>query len=296
MKLSIYFLSVLLPSAGIIHAVEKKRLSDYGANMYSQFGEDGIVKKIFDIIGTRSKVAVEFGAWDGFHLSNTAALWAKDLSWKAILIEGDASRFKELIKNTAQYNVLPINAWVGIDENDCLETLLKKHRIDQTIDILSIDIDGNDYHIFESLKDIRPRLVIVEYNPTIPVEIDVYAPYAPDNNFGQSVAALNRIAEKKGYKLVALTVTNAFYVLEDDFKKFSAFETDLRMMNVNSGFMVLVTTYDGEYALIKNKKHVYFYGVDEQFRGDLKGDFTRCDTRPLALIPSMAAAYKKSGA
>lgn len=273
----------------------RPRLIDHGYNQHSQFGEDGIIQKIFEIMGTKSKIVVEFGAWDGFHFSNTAALWSRDLSWKRILIEGDPERFKELKRNTASYNCLAINAWVGITQEDCLETILKKHDITETIDLLSIDIDGNDYHIFESLKKIRPRLIIVEYNPTIPVWYDVYAPYSKDNNFGQSVAALNRVAEKKGYKLIALTITNAFYVLKKDFEKFAEYETELSLININDGHMVLVTAYDGKYALIKNKQTNYFYGLDEQFKGKIYGECIRCDTKPLPLGIAMQAAYKKSG-
>lgn len=274
-------------------SIPKKRLIEYSYNIYSQFGEDGIIRKIFAIIGTQSKLAVEFGAWDGFHLSNTAALWAKDPSWKAVLIEGDADRFKDLIKSTQLYsNVTPINAWVGIGKNDCLEAILKQKNVRESIDLLSIDIDGNDYHIFESLKEIRPRLIICEYNPTIPVTYDVYAPYSSDNNFGQSVAALNRVAASKGYTLVALTPVNAFYVRNSDFAKFSEFETDLHLLNVNDGYMTVVTTYDGKYVLLKNKHPNYFYGVDEQFHGKLLGDYIRCDTKPLPLAP-VAGSYKK---
>lgn len=276
----------------LLSSEPKKRLIDSSLNIYSQFGEDGIVKKIFEIMGTTSKIAVEFGAWDGFHLSNTAALWSTDISWKGVLIEGDKERFKELKRNTAFFNVLAINEWVGINQDDCLEAILEQYGITQTIDLLSIDVDGNDYHIFNSLKTMRPRLIICEYNPTIPVTYDVYAPYCADNNFGQSVGALNRIAQKKGYALVALTVTNAFYILQEDFYKFAEYETDVRLLDVNDGYITLVTTYDGKYALIKNKKNNYFYGIDKQFEGNLHGDIIRWDNLPL-ILATQQAAYKK---
>lgn len=236
-------------------------------------------------------MAVEFGAWDGFYLSNTAHLWSKDSSWHAVLIEGDKNRFTELVSKTGDFNCTVINAWVGIKQNDCLEKLLQDNNIMQTIDLLSIDIDGNDYHIFESLQTIRPRLIICEYNPTIPVHYDLYAPYSSTNNFGQSVGALNRIATQKGYKLVALTLTNAFYVLKKDFYKFKEFETDLQLINVNDGYITLVTTYDGKYALVKNKKHSYYYGVDSQFQGALEGDFIRCDVKPLPFGIGLSSFY-----
>ena len=69
-----------------------KRLSEHASNTYSQFGEDGIIEKIFQIIGVNSKVCIEFGAWDGFYLSNTANLWTN--GWKGILIEAEQRKIR----------------------------------------------------------------------------------------------------------------------------------------------------------------------------------------------------------
>jgi hypothetical protein len=277
MKNLIFFLFIFSNSCMFYPDAPKKKLIDYACNVYSQFGEDGIVQKIFEIIGTKSKIAVEFGAWDGFYLSNTANLWSKDLSWQAILIESDQERYKDLIKNTSNYNCKPIHAMVGIDRDNNLETILKNHGITQEIDLLSIDIDGNDYYIFESLKTMRPRLIICEHNPTIPIDMDLYTEYSMKNNFGTSVKALIRIANQKGYKLIALTVTNAFFVLEKDFEKFKEFETDPKLINVNDGYITLVSTYDGEFAFVANNKRVYFYGLRSKYKGDFCGTCYRWD-------------------
>lgn len=286
-----FFLWLTLVLCIASDGADKKKLIDYAYNMYSQFGEDGIVEKIFEIIGTTSKIAVEFGAWDGIYLSNTANLWTNDITWKGILIEGDPQRFLQLADTVSRFNGKAICAWVGINKENCLETILEQNDITQPIDLLSIDIDGNDYHIFESLKTIRPRLIICEYNPTIPVHYDLYTPYDAQNNFGTSVAALNRVAQTKGYKLIALTVTNAFFVLEKDFEKFSGFETDLRLINVNDGYITMVTTQDGKYALIKNQRNVYFYGINQQFQGAFLGDCARFDTFQLPAITNIAPQY-----
>ncbi len=227
---------------------------------------------------------VEFGAWDGFTYSNTAALWAGDTSWKGILIEGDGKKFQELVAGTAGYNVIAINAWVGIGHNDCLEAVLRSNSIPDSIDLLSIDVDGNDYHIFESLKKIRPRVIICEYNPTIPFYYDVYAPYAPTNNFGHSVAALNRIAQKKGYVLVALTQTNALFVHKKEFPKFADFETDFWALNVNDGYLVVVTTYDGKYAIVKNGSPQYFYGINGAYEGQILGSYQQWKGQPVEAV------------
>ncbi len=268
----------------IINGSDKKRLSDYGFDVYSQYGEDGIVQKIFEIMGTTSKVAVEFGAWNGIHLSNTANLWINDKSWRAVLIESDQKKFEELkmTLDGADVQCLAVQAYVGIEENNSIEYLLKMFNVVETIDLMSIDIDGNEYHILENLKTIRPRLIICEYNPTIPVTMDVYAPYSESNKLGASVGALNRIAEAKGYKLIALTNTNAFFVINSEFSKFKDFETNIKLMDDHT-YMVNITDYDGNYANISTQR-VALYGIKQQFRGALCGKFVRNDVlRPLPL-------------
>lgn len=263
---------------------DKKRLSDYGFDIYSQYGEDGIIKKIFEIMGTTSKIAVEFGAWDGIHLSNTANLWINDKSWRAVLVESDEKKFEKLRNNLdgADVQCLAVHNYVGISENNSIEALLKAFNITEPVDLMSIDIDGNEYHILESLKTIRPRLIICEYNPTIPVTMDIYAPYSENNRLGASVGALNRIAQEKGYRLIALTTTNAFYVLESEFKKFNNFETNLKLMDDHT-YMVNITDYDGNYANISTER-VALYGIKNQYRGSLCGKFVRNDIlRPLPL-------------
>ncbi len=263
---------------------DKKRLSDYGFDIYSQYGEDGIVQKIFEMMGTKSKIAVEFGAWNGIHLSNTANLWINDKSWRAVLIESDQKKFDEL-KNTldgADVQCLAIQAYVGIEADNSIEYLLKTFNVEDSIDLMSIDIDGNEYYIFESLKTLRPRLIICEYNPTIPVTMDVYAPYSESNKLGASVGALNRIAEEKGYKLIALTNTNAFFVINSEFSKFKDIETNIKLMDDHT-YMVNITDYDGNYANISTQR-VALYGIKQQFRGAMSGKFVRNDViRPLPL-------------
>lgn len=228
------------------YMVGKSKLTDFGYNKYSQFGEDGIIEKIFEIIGTQSKVCIEFGAADGFDCSNTALLWSTK-GWKGILIEPSA-RFNQLVKNVHNYNCIPINAFVDVGNNS-LELILKKYQITEPIDLLSIDVDGNDYFILQSLKELRPRLIICEYNPTMPAHLDIYPEYG--NVIGCSVAALARIAQAKGYKLVAITDTNCFFVQESDFIKFNEFETSLEAIQITKYLKYIINSYfDKKYLVV----------------------------------------------
>ena len=222
-----------------------KKLSDFAAKIYSQYGEDGIIAKIFEEIGTESRTCIEFGAWDGFHFSNTAALWTS--GWRGVLIEGHKARFKTLVKNTASYGCVCINAYVGVDPTDSLEALLVKYGVTSSIDLLSIDIDGDDYHIFASLSTLRPRLILVEYNPTIPAERDIYA--EPGSYFGCSVAALMRIGIEKGYTLVALTDTNTFFVRNDLVDRLSAYQCSLDAIRIDKYLTHLIAGFNGRFVL-----------------------------------------------
>lgn len=234
--------------------MDKAKIGDFAKNIYSQYGEDGIIEKVFAIMGTRTRLCVEFGAWDGLFLSNTRNLWTH--GWKAVLIEGDEEKFRQLVENTTGYDCTALNAFIGIDhQRDSLEYVLKANQITENIDLLSIDVDGNDYYIFESLKNIRPRVVTCEYNPTIPYYMDIYAPF--NNYFGCSAASLNRIAATKGYSLIAMTETNCVYVVEEEYEQFADYETDLDKVANRAGLNYIITGYAGDYMILGNA----YYGM-----------------------------------
>jgi hypothetical protein len=241
----------------------KKRLSEYSKNVYSQNGEDGIIEKIFAIIGTSTRVCIEFGAWDGFHLSNTANLWVN--GWKGVLIEGVTSRYEELKQNVESYDCLCINAFVSRDGDNSLDAITAKADIGSDIDLLSIDIDGDDYYVFQSLNRLCPRVIICEYNPTIPAEIDLFADYG--SYFGASVAALCRLAETKGYVLVAITETNCIFVQDALAPAFAQYETRLEQLKSDKQLVYLVTNYAGDYVVCGRAP----YGISAPYTGKLFG-------------------------
>ncbi|RZB36739.1 MAG: hypothetical protein SRB2_01818 [Desulfobacteraceae bacterium Eth-SRB2] len=147
-------------------------LLDFKSDTYSQTGEDGIIKKILEIIPQNDKWCVDFGAWDGLYLSNTRNL-IEAKCYSAILIEGNKIKFAELQKNYAQNkNVITINRFVGFENENNLDQILKMTPIQNDFDFLSIDIDGNDYHVWKAMSDYNPKIVCIEFNPTIPTEIE----------------------------------------------------------------------------------------------------------------------------
>ena len=236
----------------------KPSLAQHRFNVYSQFGEDGIIQKIFETIGTQSKVCIEFGAWDGLYLSNTAILWAHQ-GWKGVLIESDENRFNQMADNTKNYDCLIMNEKVGIGPSNSLEAILKKHAFNAPIDLLSIDIDNDDYYIFDSLVDLKPRVIICEYNPTMPAHLDIYPEYGK-NEMGCSVSALMRVGKEKGYSLIAITDCNCFFVKDEEIEKFSNFEIALDKIKIDRYLRYVITDYKGKYTTVASKEFVDPYG------------------------------------
>jgi len=232
----------------------KSRLIDYAKNVYSQFGEDGIIEKIFSIIKPANKLCVEFGAWDGEYLSNTANLW-KNKNWNAVLIEADEERIKSVEQNS---RVLPICAKIGYDnQKNSIDFILRKHNILEQVDFMSIDIDGDDYWIFEQLV-YHPNVICIEYNPTIPFWIDCVQ--EPGQIFGASLAALNRLAKLKGYFLAAVTDSNLFFIRNDYKHLFKKFDLDVANIACYTHYISMITTYDGKYLQVGNPP----YGMKEK--------------------------------
>jgi hypothetical protein len=266
-----------------------QKLLDFGFDVYSQFGEDGIVEKIFDLIGATSKTCVEFGAWDGFHLSNTANLWAKK-GWAGILIELDPARFAQLVNNTKPFNCRCLRAKVEPSGENTLENILQRASVTGPIDLLSIDIDGDDYHVLQSLDGLRPRVVICEYNPTIPPLMELVA--APGNYFGCSAASLVKLAEQKGYKLVAVTVCNCIFVRGEISGPFAGYETSLAQIALTSHLTWLISGFAGDYVLSREPTYGFTGSSREKF---VLGEPFRPPQKPAGPAAADGAGRTKTG-
>lgn len=195
-------------------------LREFASDVTSQFGEDGIIAKILDLIGTRTQWCVEFGAWDGKYLSNTWDL-INNKRWCGVLIEGDEGRARRIAEDHVSRvgEVFVENAFVGWEGDNSLDNILSRTPIPPDFDLLSIDIDGNDWHVWNGLKNYRPRLVLVEFNPSASNELYFVQDADPTLNQGASLLAFIELGKQKGYELVATTYSNAFFVLADDFPK-----------------------------------------------------------------------------
>jgi len=186
-------------------------LNDFKKNKYSQNGEDGVLEKIFIELDIVEGLFCEFGAWDGIHLSNTYALYER--GWSGIYIEGNEERFKDLTKNITNTNSILICDYVQVTGDKSLDNLLNLSGIfssGRQLDLMSIDIDSDDLSVLKSLKNYRPTVLVVEYNPTIPLDVDYINPQS--ENKGNSARSIVNYATSQKYILISVTDTNLIFI------------------------------------------------------------------------------------
>jgi hypothetical protein len=139
-----------------------------------------------------------------------------------------------------------VNAFVGFTEADGLDAILARTPIPEDFDVLSIDIDGNDYHVWNAVTRYRPRVVVIEYNPTIPTAIDFVQPPDLSINQGASITALNRLAAQKGYELVAVTTHNCLFVRRDYFAAFGIEDNSVASLRADESMVTYIFNgFDG---------------------------------------------------
>lgn len=230
---------------------ESTCLQEFRRDVTSQCGEDGLIEKICGLLGVTDKWCVEFGAWDGKLFSNSWALINND-GWNAVLIEGDENKFAELSENySGNDTVVAINTLVDFNAGaNSLDAILAKTPIPRDFEFLCIDVDGCDWHIWNSLTDYRPRLVEIEFNPTIPNHVYFVQDTDRSVNHGSSLWAMIELGKNKGYELVATTPWNAVFVTAEEFSTFNIEDNSIDSMHSPGEFeRSLFQLYDGTMVL-----------------------------------------------
>jgi hypothetical protein len=195
-------------------------LNSYARKVTSQYGEEGIIEKALEVIGQGDRWCVEFGSWDGRNCSNTYNL-IKTKGYSAVLIEASSKRFAELTANFRDNDkVICLNKFVGFESTDNLDTILNGTEIPKDFDVLSIDIDGNDYHVWEAVRQYKPKVVVIEFNPTIPSTVEFVQPRDFGVTQGSSLLSISKLGKSKGYELVAVTKNNGIFVDSKYFRLF----------------------------------------------------------------------------
>jgi hypothetical protein len=215
--------TAVLPTTTLSH-----NLNAYELSVHSQNGEDGILFFLFSLLGTTNRRFVEFGIGDG-RQCNTANL-SINFGWSGLLLEADAQsaaaaqNYYEQLLGPSQQQVCVQSARVTTEN---INQLLSTNNMTGEIDLLSIDIDGNDYWVWQAITVINPRIVVIEYNPSFGPSASITVVYDPNFDrfakhptgyyHGASLTALAKLAQEKGYILAGCdsSGTNAFFVRQD---------------------------------------------------------------------------------
>ena len=185
------------------------RLRDHEKRLYSQNGEDGIIARLFELLGTTNRYYVEFGTGTTGAQRNTRLLDQSD--WTGLLMDLGAS---ERAPNVKKERITAEN----------INQLFAKYDVPLEFDLLSIDIDGNDYWVRKAIgRNYLPRVLVMEYNASFPPPQSKTITYDPNfywrktNYFGASLTALMKLNASFGYRLVFCDSRgiNAFFIRED---------------------------------------------------------------------------------
>jgi hypothetical protein len=220
----------ILTAKPLIDKIKKQgileSLHDAEFKVFSQFGDDGIIQYIIHniCISDDLKIFIEFGVED-YMESNTRFLLLNN-NWKGLVIDGNLDNIKSIQKRELywRHDLTAIHAFVTKDN---INSLFVDNGFQGEIGILSIDIDGNDYWVWDSIETVNPLIVIIEYNSTWGPNAAVTIPY--DENFvrskahwsylywGCSLRALNMLAKQKGYIFIGCNSAgnNAYFLRSD---------------------------------------------------------------------------------
>lgn len=206
------------------------KLHEHAGGPYCQYGETSILEAIFDVIGVEHEICCEAGAFDGLDCSNTAYFW-RDRGWAAHLIEADAGRYQaltatvsscaeqhsELVLSNGPHGAAVMARRYLRDDGD-LTTIHESISPDtvnavvpDACDLFSLDIDGDEIFVLQAMT-VRPRVLVVEMNSSIPWWMDVH-PVNPGGCVGSSASALVwTVWEAAGYRLVEAVGVNLIFV------------------------------------------------------------------------------------
>jgi len=196
---------------------DNKNLIPFGFKVFSQTDEDGIINEIFNRIGTTNKQFLEFGANTRFN--NTTYLLMK--GWEGVWLESSEKKVNNIKK---KYSLLIKNGKLKIYKKTITASNVNKEikslNLNKFIDLLSLDIDGNELYVLNKLKTISPRVIVVEYNAKFPPPIRKSIKYDPkfiwkyDDYFGTSLQLLEDNLKNFGYVLVGCNIlgVNAFFI------------------------------------------------------------------------------------
>ncbi len=192
-----------------LESLTSNQLRDYEFQVFSQWGEDGIIQYLLRQVAIPNPVFIEFGV-ENYQEANTRFLMLNN-NWAGLVIDGSAEHVRQIQADqiSTRHNLTSVCAFITRDN---INQIIREAGLAGDIGLLSIDIDGVDYWVWEALEAVSPRLVICEYNSLFGPEAQVSVPYDPQFcrhakhesglYFGASAAALVELGKRKGYACV----------------------------------------------------------------------------------------------
>jgi len=215
------------------------RLSDHEYQVFSQWGEDGIIQFLIKQVKVRNKIFIEFGVED-YREANTRFLLMHD-NWTGLVFDADSENI-ERVRSSMLCWRHGLRAVTATITRDNINSLITQQGISGEIGLLSIDIDGNDYWVWQAIDAVSPEIVVIEYNHRFGEELAVTIPYNenfrrgeqhPKIYFGASLRALVVLGDRKGYAFLGCNSNgvNAFFVRRD------RMPDDLKELTVEEGYV-----------------------------------------------------------
>lgn len=214
-------LAEIIASRGVL-----KDIQDAEFKVFSQFGEDGILEYLIRQVGIphHAHSFVEFGV-ESYQESNTRFI-LQNRNWKGLIIDGSRSYMEQVRQSMLhwRYDLTPVAAFIDVEN---INQLISDAGFMGEIGILSVDIDGNDYWVWEKIDVVSPIIVVAEYNSIFGSSLPITVPYDPSfvrgrshySNlyWGASISALDFLAKRKGYSLVGSNSAgnNVFFIRND---------------------------------------------------------------------------------
>jgi hypothetical protein len=205
-----------------------------GFKVFSQWDEDGIIQYLIHHVPIANRTFVEFGV-ENYEESNTRFLLLNN-HWQGLVLDACSADIEYIRGDRIhwQYDLQVQQAWITREN---IDSLLAQAGFAEDLGLLSIDLNGNDYWVWEAITTLRPRIVIVEYNSVLGLE-PLCVPYQEDFDrtaahhsnlyYGGSLAALDRLGRSKGYILLGSNIWghNAFFVRADVAGEFQGLEPE----------------------------------------------------------------------
>jgi len=199
-----------------------ENLSEVEFQVFSQFGDDGIIQYLVDKLPIKNKTFIEFGVED-YKESNTRFLLINN-GWSGFVMDGDEKNVQQICSGQL-YSFYDLRAKQCFITKENINDVIRSVGFNEEVGILSVDIDGNDYWVWNEINVIKPSIIITEYNSLFGFEDPITIPYKPDfvrgrgtplNFYGTSLKAAVLLAKERGYFFIGCNTAgnNAYFIHE----------------------------------------------------------------------------------